>query len=164
METHALSRSLITHSFIERPSVFVRFQTVQVVMSGDWNGIRVTDYARLSINPLRKLKFEQKVECNPSKKPITLQLGDPTIFGNFPPPAEVMAALKKSVDLDTFQYHVGYGKLEAREAVATYSQHMGNVTADDIILSCGCSHAMEMCILTLVAPGENLLIPRPCYK
>lgn len=134
------------------------------MMSGDWSEIVPSEYARLSINPLRKLKFEQKVECNPSKKPITLQLGDPTIFGNFPPPAEVLAALKESVEKDKFPYNIGQGKLEAREAVAAYSQHMGKVTSDDIVLSSGCGHAMEMCILTLVSPGETLLIPRPCYK
>lgn len=133
-------------------------------MTDEWSEIKVSDYARLSINPLRKLKFEQKVESNPSKKVITLQLGDPTIFGNFPPPVEVLTALKNSVDKDTFPYNVGHGKLEAREAVAAYSQHMGKVTADDIVLTSGCGHAIEMCILTLVAPGENLLIPRPCYK
>lgn len=47
--------------------------------------VRISDYARFSINPLRKLKFEQKVKSNPAKKEITLQLGDPSIFGNFPP-------------------------------------------------------------------------------
>lgn len=27
----------------------------------------------------------------------------------------------------------------------------------------GCNHALEFCILTLVEPGDNVLIPRPCY-
>ena len=57
-----------------------------------------------------------------------------------------------------------YGKFEARKAVAEYSKHQGLVTADDVILSSGCSHAMEMCVLTLASPGDNVLIPRPCYN
>jgi tyrosine aminotransferase len=48
--------------------------------------------------------------------------------------------------------------------VAEYSKHQGIVTADDIILTSGCSHALEMATLTLVSPGENILIPRPCYN
>lgn len=27
----------------------------------------------------------------------------------------------------------------------------------------GCNHALEFCILTLAGPGENILIPRPCF-
>lgn len=129
----------------------------------DWSKIEISDYARLSTNPLRKLKFESKVECHVDKKAITLQIGDPTVFGNFPPPVEALEALKNATEKDTFLYNVGHGRLEAREAIAAYSSHMGQVTADDIVLTSGCDHALEMCILTLVAPGDNLLIPRPCY-
>lgn len=45
-------------------------------MTTNWESIKITDYARLSINPLRKLKFEQKVQPNRDKKAITLQLGN----------------------------------------------------------------------------------------
>lgn len=129
------------------------------------NIIKISDYARLSISPLRKLKFEQTVKSNPHKEEITLQLGDPSIFGNFPPARELIEALKKSVERDTFLYNPGPGRQDAREAVADYSKHRGSdITADDIILTSGCNHALEMTMLTLVSPGDNLLVPRPCYK
>jgi tyrosine aminotransferase len=54
-------------------------------MSDKWETVPISDFAKLTINPLRKLKFEQTVEPNPDKRVITLQLGDPSIFGNFPP-------------------------------------------------------------------------------
>lgn len=133
-------------------------------MPGSWDRIQVTDYAKLSVNPLRKLKFDQKVKPNPEKNPITLQLGDPTIFGNFPPAKETLDAFKKSLDNDTFLYNAGHGKIEAREAIVEYAKQRGVFTSDDIVLTSGCGHAIEMCILALVAPGENLLIPRPCYN
>ena len=113
---------------------------------------------------MRKLKFEQDVQPNPDIEPITLQLGDPTVFGNFPPAKECIEAFKNSVDLDVSNYNVAYGRVDAREAVAGYCAHHGNVVADDVILTSGSGHALEMCIMTLVAPGENLLIPRPCYN
>lgn len=50
-------------------------------MSQNFKKINISNYARLSINPLRKITQEQKIEPNPAKKSITLQLGDPTIFG-----------------------------------------------------------------------------------
>lgn len=99
--------------------------------------IKISEYARLSVNPLRKLTFEQKVKANPNKKPITLQLGDPTAFGNFPPPKELIEALKKAVEADTFLYNNNAGRLDAREAVAKYCQKQDNVTANDIILTSG---------------------------
>lgn len=99
--------------------------------------IEITEYARLSVNPLRKLTFEQKVQPNPGKKTITLQLGDPTAFGNFPPPKKLVEAFRKAVETDTFLYNPNAGRLDAREAVAKYSQSRGNITADDIILTSG---------------------------
>jgi tyrosine aminotransferase len=125
--------------------------------------IEITEYARLSVNPLRKLTFESKVVPNPDKKTITLQLGDPTAFGNFPPPKELVNAFRKAVDNDTFLYNPNAGRFEAREAVAKYSQNRGEITADDIVLTSGCNHALEFCIWTLTRPGENVLIPAPCY-
>lgn len=133
-------------------------------MADGWGELKVTDFGRLSINPLRKLKFEQTVEPNPEKTAITLQLGDPTIFGNFPPPKELRDALREAVESDVFNYNIAHGGIKAREAVAEYSQHLGKVTADDVILASGCGHALELSILTLVGIGENLLIPRPCYN
>ncbi|CRK96860.1 CLUMA_CG009926, isoform A [Clunio marinus] len=133
-------------------------------MLNSWDEIKISDFARLTINPLRKFKFERIIEPNPSKSVITLQLGDPTVFGNFPPPKELLQAFKKAIDVDKFPYNVGKGKLEAREAIVEFARNQGDITADDILLASGCSHAIEMCILTLASPGENILIPLPCYN
>lgn len=77
-----------------------------------------------------------------------------------------MEALKRALVKDKFPYNNSTGLLEAREAITEYSKHQGIVTSSDVILSSGCSAAVEMCILALVCPyeGENLLIPRPCYN
>jgi tyrosine aminotransferase len=108
-----------------------------LAMSEDWEEINISDYAKLSINPLRQLKFEQIVKPNSHLPVITLQLGDPSIFGNFPSAKECLEAFKSSVDLDTFLYNGGNGKLEAREAVAKYSSNQGDVSANDVVLTSG---------------------------
>lgn len=133
-------------------------------MSKSADIVKISNYARLSVNPLRKLKFEQNIKCNPEKQVITLQLGDPSIFGNFPPAREMIAALTNSVELDKYLYNPAAGRADACAAVAKYSKHHGNISPNDVILTSGCGHALEMCILTLVSVGENILIPRPCYK
>lgn len=66
-------------------------------------------------------------------------------FSNFPPPIQLISALNNSIHKDKFPYNISFGKYEARVAVAEYSKHQGdNISADDVILTSGCSHAMEM--------------------
>ena len=34
----------------------------------------------------------------------------------------------------------------------------------DVILTSGCSHALEMCINCLADPGDNILLPQPGFS
>ncbi|CAK5091617.1 unnamed protein product [Meloidogyne enterolobii] len=36
-------------------------------------------------------------------------------------------------------------------------------TADVVVLASGCSHALEMAIVDIADPGQNILIPRPGF-
>ena len=64
--------------------------------------------------------------------------------------------------------HNGYihsaGSELARAAIA---QHFGNVSAplrtDDIIITSGCSGAIEIALQGLVNPGDNVLLPKPGF-
>ncbi|CAO1417158.1 unnamed protein product [Diamesa hyperborea] len=131
--------------------------------SKDWD-VTTTDFGRLTVNPIRKLTERERVTPNPDKEVITLQVGDPTVFGNFPPPKECIDAIKKAFDVDNFSYDPSAGMLASRQAVAEYCAHQGNVTADDVILTSGCSMALEICFRALAQEGENILIPRPCWN
>lgn len=53
--------------------------------------------------------------------------------------------------------------MEARQAVAEYSAHQGDVKAEDVILCSGCSHAIELAITVLAESGQNILVPRPGF-
>ena len=37
------------------------------------------------------------------------------------------------------------------------------ITANDVILTSGCSMALDMCFRVLTNPGDNILTPRPCF-
>lgn len=54
----------------------------------------------------------------------------------------------------------------SRQAVADYvNQNNGiNVSSSDIILTSGCTVSLEICFRTLAEPGENILIPKPCWN
>ena len=64
--------------------------------------------------------------------------------------------------------HDGYGPavgdVTAREAVAKkFTTEAAPLTADDIILASGASHALQMAIEAIADPGDNILIPHPGF-
>lgn len=132
-------------------------------MSEEWNIIS-SKFGKTTVNPLRVLWERNQPKGNPLKSDIVLQSGDPTAFGNFPPHPEVVKALNEAILNDSFSYDTCNGIEKSRRAVAEYCKHMGELTAKDVILTTGCSMAIEMCIVTLANPGENILVPRPSWN
>jgi len=114
-----------------------------------WN-INMSQFAKSTANPHRLMAENSKVIPNPSKSLITLQMGDPTIFGNFSRPLSAVDAIKRAVEKDKFSYYHTMGMKEARQAVAEYVNKGGNnVTSEDVILTSGGSSALEMCFMIL---------------
>lgn len=127
--------------------------------------LQMSRFAKATANPHRLMAENSKIIPNPSMTTITLQMGDPTIFGNFSRPKEAVEAIKKAADNDRFSYYHTCGMKEARQAVADYVNKDGiNVSYDDVILTSGGSSSLEMCFTTLANPGENILVPRPCFN
>ena len=54
----------------------------------------------------------------------------------------------------------------ARRAVAKYASRPEKLiyNFNDIILTNGCSQAIDLCITVLANPGQNILIPRPGFS
>ncbi|GAB0091603.1 Tyrosine aminotransferase [Sergentomyia squamirostris] len=124
-----------------------------------------TKFAMKTCNPLRTITESLNLMPNPKKKLIPLSIGDPTVFGNLQACSEIQDAV---VEAAASGLHNGYkptlGWHEARQAVAKYSAHQGNVKPEDVILCNGCSSAVDMIISVLVHPGQNILCARPGYS
>lgn len=127
-------------------------------------GINPTEFSANTLNPIRILWETKQPKGNPEKSEIHLQPGDPTLFNEFPPHPSVTQALLDAVLGDKFSYLECPGNRDARQAVAEYSQHMGNVTSDDVFLTTGCSMAIEIACRSLANPGDNILVPRPSWN
>ncbi|CAH4005921.1 unnamed protein product [Pieris brassicae] len=129
----------------------------------EWD-VRASTLARNTHNKIRSIVENLRVEPNPQKELIALSIGDPTTFGNLNPPEQVLQAVRESVESHSSRgYAPAKGHLEARQAVAEYSAHQGSIKPDDVILSSGASHAIELAISAIADSGQNILVPRPGF-
>ncbi|KJH41346.1 tyrosine transaminase [Dictyocaulus viviparus] len=131
----------------------------------EWTTLQQSDHARNTVNPIRKIADAVSVSPNPEKSIIKLHLGDPSLSGRLPPSSVAVEALYESI---SSHKHDGYGpavgELAAREAVAKkFSHPSAPITAEDVILASGCSHALQMAIEGIANPGDNILIPQPGF-
>ncbi|KAH9423029.1 hypothetical protein DERP_007621 [Dermatophagoides pteronyssinus] len=139
-------------------------ESLKITESREWS-IRASPKALATINPIRKIVETMNLTPNREKPFIPLSIGDPTLFGNFKPCDEILDAMLTTVNSSKFNgYQPASGNEEARKAVAEYCSSYGmNVEAKDIVLSSGCSHALDMAMAILATPGCNMLVPRPGF-
>ncbi|XP_033104303.1 tyrosine aminotransferase-like [Anneissia japonica] len=129
-----------------------------------WN-IRSSEAAKNTVNPIRIIVDGMKLEPNPKKHLISLSIGDPTKFGNLPLDPCITDAVHDVIDVyKNNGYSPSVGNEEARAAVAKYySTDTSPLTSKDVILTSGCSGAINIAITVLCNPGDNILIPRPGF-
>lgn len=95
---------------------------------------------------------------------LKLNTGNPAAFG-FPLPETIRRAIEgqehRAVAYCDFQ-----GMPEAREAIARYERSKGiaGVTADDVFIGNGVSEVVNFALMPLLNPGDEVLLPTPCYS
>ena len=105
------------------------------------------------------LELEAKGE-----KILKLNTGNPAAFG-FGMPESVREALKANMDKA-----VGYcdvrGMIPARQAIEAYHRQKGveEFSIDDIFIGNGVSEIASMVTTALLNPGDEVLLPTPCYS
>ncbi|MXW84293.1 MAG: aminotransferase class I/II-fold pyridoxal phosphate-dependent enzyme [Rhodothermaceae bacterium] len=92
---------------------------------------------------------------------ISLGIGEP----DFVTPNAVIDAAVASLAAGKTGYTSNAGLLELREAVAAHLNGLYGfpVEADQILITVGVSEAMELAMLALLNPGDEVLIPEPCF-
>ncbi|MBO2515748.1 MAG: aminotransferase [Clostridiales bacterium] len=105
------------------------------------------------------LKLEQQGE-----KILRLNTGNPAAFG-FGMPESVREALLAGMDR-AVAYCDSRGMKDAREAICGYETGKGirDITPDDVFICNGVSEAAQMLCLTMLDPGDEVLMPCPCYS
>lgn len=96
------------------------------------------------------------------KDVITLGVGEP----DFVTPWHVREAAVMSLERGKTQYSSNAGMPELRDAIGTYLDNSFQVEynpADEILVTVGGSEAIDLALRTLISPGDEILIPEPCY-
>uniref|UniRef100_A0AAV1V364 Tyrosine aminotransferase n=1 Tax=Peronospora matthiolae TaxID=2874970 RepID=A0AAV1V364_9STRA len=127
--------------------------------------VQPSAFSKLCSNPIREIVDNIKKPATSTKKLIPLSLGDPTVFGNLHCPDVLVEAIVRNT---RSMQHNGYihsaGSEAARTAIA---EHFGKpeapLTMDDVIITSGCSGAIEIALQGLLNPGDNILLPTPGF-
>lgn len=93
---------------------------------------------------------------------ISLGIGEP----DFTTPLPIIEAGKKSLDMGETHYTSNSGLTELRQAIATHLHRLYNVQYDpakEVIVTVGGSEALILSLMATLNPGDEVLIPTPCF-
>lgn len=100
--------------------------------------------------------------CAGSKDIISLGVGEP----DFVSPWTIREACVYSLEKGYTMYTSNYGLPELRYEIVKYMDERFGVQYNentDVIVTVGASEAIDMALRTLITPGDEVLIPEPCY-
>uniref|UniRef100_A0A0N5AR10 Tyrosine aminotransferase n=1 Tax=Syphacia muris TaxID=451379 RepID=A0A0N5AR10_9BILA len=125
----------------------------------------VSQHASSTRNPIREICDKLSTVSISKKRLIKLDLGDPSATGLFPPSPTNKQALLATVSSHKYvSYGPAVGHEEVRNAIVRhFSTPAAPFTSDDVILTSGCSHALQLAIEALADPGDNILVPCPGF-
>ncbi|WP_285889305.1 aminotransferase class I/II-fold pyridoxal phosphate-dependent enzyme [Paenibacillus glycanilyticus] len=113
-----------------------------------------------SIKPSGIRRFFDLVSTR--KDVITLGVGEP----DFVTPWHVRDAAVYALEKGKTQYTSNAGMPELREAIGQYLNDSFAVSynpANEILVTVGGSEAIDLALRALISPGDEILIPEPCY-
>ncbi len=93
---------------------------------------------------------------------ISLGVGEP----DFVTPPGIRQAAVRSIEEGYTHYTSNYGLIELRQAIAQHLQRRYDVEYDpatEIIVTTGVSEAINLAMLALIDPGDEVLCPDPSY-
>jgi aminotransferase len=93
---------------------------------------------------------------------ISLGIGEP----DFVTPAPILRAGIRSLDAGDTHYTSNSGKMELRQALAEHlHDHYGAPydPATELVITVGVSEALYLAMTALLDPGDEVLIPTPCF-
>ncbi len=96
------------------------------------------------------------------KDVISLGIGEP----DFVTPTPILRAGIHSLRLGDTHYTSNSGTLELRQAVSIQLKHLYDVAYDpeeEILITVGASEALHLALSAILDPGDEVIVPEPCF-
>ncbi len=93
---------------------------------------------------------------------ISLGIGEP----DFTTPAPILQAGVRSLQHGETHYTSNSGRFELRAVLADHLRHLYGVSYDpatEIVITVGVSEALYLAVNAILEPGEEVVIPTPCF-
>lgn len=93
---------------------------------------------------------------------ISLGIGEP----DFVTPQSILESGARALQDGETHYTSNSGRLDLRQALAAHLQRLYGVSYDpesEIVISVGVSEALYLALTALINPGEEVIIPTPCF-
>lgn len=92
---------------------------------------------------------------------IAMGRGDP----DFHTPRHIVEAAKAAIDANEHHYTHPAGLPKLREAISAHlsAQYRLSYSADEVIVTAGTQEAVMLCMLALLNPGDEVLLPAPRF-
>jgi len=96
---------------------------------------------------------------------VQLNIGDPVKYG-FETPPNIRQAMKLAVDKGANYYSASEGLRELRDAIAEKENiiNKAEIEPRNVIVTQGISEAIMFLMGSIVNPGDEVLLPGPCYS
>lgn len=116
-----------------------------------------------TIEPSATLTLNAKIQelKKSGTKILNLSVGEP----DFPTPEFIRKAAITAIDDGWTTYTAAAGHIEAREAICRHIERTRNVQVDpsQVVISSGAKHCLSQALLSLVDPGDEVLLSAPYW-
>lgn len=88
-------------------------------------------------------------------------------FPDFDPPRAILDAAKAALDAGHNQYAITWGAPELRRAIVDRAKRFNGINADadrNVVVTCGATEAMMAAMLSVVDPGDEVVVFEPFYE
>lgn len=127
--------------------------------------MQVSSRARSVEYAIRDVMVKAEELRRKGKKILSLNIGDPVKYG-FDTPPHIRHALEKAAEEGMNYYSPSEGLKELREAIVEKEKHVNgaHIDPDHVVVTNGISEAILFLMAAIVDPGDEVLMPGPCYS